>query len=417
MAAIPPFIAIPGINITFWSTIGLLRFVQEKFLKPNRLTRSEKKLVSWMKKNVVAVAIAARNEQVGIGRTIRSLKNQVGKKNIYVASDGSTDKTAQIARRCRVNVVALYPNRGKAGALAYLIDHFNLLNNYLFILFVDADTHIDRRYLKLALPYFADPAVVAVAGHGKTAWRKHFLPNLSMFFVAYRDRLYNLLQFTFRFGQTAKWANVSPIVPGFASIYRTSALKKIEINTPNLVIEDFNMTFQIHHRRLGKIAYHPKIFGIARDPTHFSDYLSQVKRWNLGFWQTLIRHGLWPSFFSLALMAFVAESLLAAVFFALLPIIILLLLSSLWSTLLPPWLNAAVAVLAIYLSLTDILLIFLADYLLTIVVAAATRRPHHLIYGLGFPLLRIVDAFLIILAFPQALITKSRGSWIPAKRR
>lgn len=406
MAAIPVFIAIPGINVTFWMGIGLVRFFQEEILQPQVLTRSEKNLTSWMGKNTVAVCIAARNEEHGISRTIRSLVSQVGKKNIYVASDGSTDATVKIARGFGVKVVDLQPNRGKAGAMAFLIDHFNLLEKFLFILFVDADTHINRDYLKNALPLFADPEVVVVAGHGKTAWHKHKRLKLKNFFISYRDRLYNFLQVTFRYGQTTKWLNVSPIVPGFASIYRASVLKKIDITTPGLVIEDFNMTFQIHHQNLGKIAYHPKVYGIARDPTSFIEYVKQVKRWNLGFWQTVIRHGFWPSLFSVALVFFIFESFLAAIFFVLIPVVVLVLAIQ------------PASLLNSYIDLVDILIVLIvADYLLTVVVAIFVKRWQHLIYGLGFPLLRIVDALLILISLPQALFTSSKGSWTPAKRK
>ena len=417
MAAIPGFLGIPGINVTFWSTIGALRFLQEKILHHEKQTRSEKNLTRWMKKNVVAVAIAARNEEHALPRTLRSLKNQVRPRNIFVASDGSRDNTAKVARRFRVNVTELYPNRGKAGALVSLIEKFKLLDKYLFILFVDADTHINRNYLVEAIPFFADPDVVAVAGHGKTAWRKHPYPCWKMFFASYRDRLYNFLQYTIRWGQISKWLNVSPIIPGFASIYRTSALKKIDIATPGLVIEDFNMTFQIHHKKLGKIAYHPKAYGIARDPTNFRDYANQVKRWNLGFWQTVIKHGIWPSIFSLTLVTFVSESLLTAFVFSLFPFIFVILLVKYFGQFFPEQVTQLALSVGSYVTLLEIFAVFfIADYLITFIVAVFTRRPQHLFYGLGFPFLRFVDAILILWSLPLAFITKSKGSWVSPKR-
>lgn len=417
MAPIPTFIAVPGLNVSLWTIVGAVRFLKEEVISPRILTSSEKNLVNWMKKNAVAVCIPARNEELGIARTIKSLINQVGPKNIYVASDGSTDKTAKVAKKFKVNVAELSPNRGKAGALAYLINDYQLFEKYLFILFVDADTHIDKSYLKVALPYFADPQVVVVAGHGVTDWQKHYLPKMKMFYVAYRDRLYNFLQFAIRYGQTFSSTNVSPIVPGFASIYRTQALKKIDITTPGLVIEDFNMTFQIHHKKLGKIAYHPKAYGIARDPTTFWDYWNQVRRWNLGFWQTVIKHGFWPSFFSIALGAFIIESLLAASFFYMLPVLTFLLSMQYYPQFFSPQFVSISQAINSYVSLKDIFIIFVAaDYLLTSFVALFVKRPLHLVYGLGFPILRFIDAILILSTLPQALFTKSSGSWTPPKR-
>ena len=238
-----------------------------------------------------------------------------------------------------------------------------------------------------------------------------------MFFIAYRDKLYNFLQYTLRFGQTASFANVTPIVPGFASIYRTSALKKININEPGLVIEDFNMTFQIHNKKLGKIAYHPKIFGIARDPTNFRDYYNQVTRWNLGFWQTFIKHKINFNFFTLALIVLIIESFLSALFFSVLPIAIFLIAISYFPNYFSPFFVDLSNSVNSYISLLDIVLIFiLGDYLLTVILAVLIRRPHHLIYGLGYPFLRFVDAIIILSTLPQAIFTKSEGIWTSPKR-
>lgn len=418
MAAIPPAVTISGVNTTFWSAIGFLRFLKEEIVSPPTITKAEEKLILWIEKHAVAVCIPAKSEESGIARTIRSLKNQVGARNIFVVSDGSTDNTAKIARGFRVKVAELTKSKGKAGALKYLIDHYNLLEKYLFILFVDADTHIDSNYVKYALPYFADPQIVAVAGHAKTAWRKHFWPKWEMFFIAYRDKLYNFLQYTIRYGQTAKWTNVSPIVPGFASIYRTSGLKQININEPGLVIEDFNMTFQIHNKKLGKIAYHPKVFGIARDPTNFTDYVAQVRRWNLGFWQTFIKQGINFNFFTFALVVMVLESLLSTIFFLALPITVLLILVNSFPTYFSPLLLGISGKVGSYITLLDIILLFiLGDYLLTAILAVLVKRPQHLIYGLGYPLLRFVDAIIILSTLPQAFFSKSTGVWVSPSRK
>ena len=43
---------------------------------------------------------------------------------------------------------------------------------------------------------------------------------------------------------------VVTIVPGFASMYRTDAVAQIDVTGAGLVIEDFNMTFEIHAKKL-----------------------------------------------------------------------------------------------------------------------------------------------------------------------
>ena len=40
-------------------------------------------------------------------------------------------------------------------------------------------------------------------------------------------------------------------------MYRTDALAQIDVTGAGLVIEDFNMTFEIHAKKLGRIEFHP----------------------------------------------------------------------------------------------------------------------------------------------------------------
>src|SRR4029450_7121923 len=97
-------------------------------------------------------------------------------------------------------------------------------------------------------------------------------------------------------------------------MYRTRILSSIDIDAPGLAIEDFNMTFEVHARRLGRIAFHPgRAIAYTQDPHTLRDYSKQVERWSLGFWQTLRRHGLHVGRFWCLLAAFVAEVLTSSV--------------------------------------------------------------------------------------------------------
>ena len=156
---------------------------------------------------------------------------------------------------------------------------------------------------------FADPSVVAVAGATTTDWSRRDRSVFTRFLLAHRDRVYLLTQLLQKFGQSWRRTNVVHIVPGAASMYRVEALAQIELEAPGLVIEDFNMTFEVHHRHLGRIAFHPGARAITQDPDNLRDYTRQVRRWSLGFWQTVRRHGFWPSRFCLALVVTVFELL------------------------------------------------------------------------------------------------------------
>lgn len=363
----------------------------------------------------VAAIIPAHNEEVTIRRTIEPLTKILPKKNIFVGSDASTDKTVEIVRSLGCNVLDIQPNKGKAAAIVSTLNHFDITKKFKAVIIVDADTEIDERYLERALPLLRDPRVAAVAGHVISRWHPHQYPLWSMFFTAYRIRVYRVLQAVMRYGQTWKYSNVTSIVPGFASIYRTSAIRRITIDAPGLIIEDFNMTFELHKKRLGMVAYDPGVIGFTEDPHTLRDYVRQIKRWDLGFWQTVRRHGVWQSSFWLSLTAFLVEILPYSLLFLLAPVFLLWFATHSFQPLLFSVLGTAWIVQFTFL---DILLgIFLADYVLTVAVAIVERKPVLLLYGLGFGLLRYVDSFMFLYTLPLAFTVKSKGRWTSPKRR
>ena len=105
-----------------------------------------------------------------------------------------------------------------------------------------------------------------------------------------------------------------------------------------------------------------------------------MRRWCLGFWQTVRRHGFWPSRFCLALAVTVFELLMSSLFFVSLPLVVLALgLDQLVGDAVP-----GVSETAAYLGdAFDPRLLFLAvvlpDYSLTVLAGdhpAAAPVPH-----------------------------------------
>nr|WP_255429764.1 glycosyltransferase [Streptomonospora sp. PA3] len=363
----------------------------------------------------LAVVIPAHNEEPVIGGAITSALRLFDRWDIYVVSDSSHDATADIAAETGVNVLELLTNRGKAGAIEAVVEEFELTENYDGVVILDADTELDSGYVEGARRQLGDHGVAAVAGFVVAEWKPKQRTVVGRMISAYRDRLYWLLQYLMRFGQTWRHTSVSFIVPGFASVYRTSALKAIDINPKGLVIEDFNMTFEVHHKRLGRISMNPDTRAHCQDPFTLADYTSQVRRWTLGFWQTIRRHGIWPSLFWFALFFYILEVVIVAV---------LLLTTALLGvfTAVPALTGGAVLDIDAYaagygavtavLPLTTILVgLFVPDYILTCILATIRRRPSYLVYGLFFMPMRILDAYLTLRTVPQAWTLRSDGRW------
>lgn len=401
-----------GIGTLFWSTAGVARAVAAGLRRPSPGR-------SAVDRSRVAIVIAAHNEQLVIEKTLDSATAQVPVRQVYVASDGSTDATAQLALERGANVLELNPNRGKAGAIVAAIEHFELAARYDVVMLLDADTVLAHDYLDSSLSLFDDPVVVAVAGRASTIFSPPPDTLAGRILVTYRQRVYLAVQYLLKYGQASRHINVVSIVPGFASMYRTSVLGSIDIDAPGLSIEDYNMTFEIHAKSLGRIAFNPRAaVALTQDPDTLRDYTKQVRRWSLGFWQTVLRHGWHPRLFFLVTWLSVAELLLACVLLVLtLPAAALSeaagLLSG-WGLDVDGVLHAISTALPAWILVVGVVV---PDLVLSVVTAAATRNPRFLEFALLFPLLRILDAALCLSAFRGALGGSSSGVWQSPQRR
>ncbi len=361
----------------------------------------------------VAILIPAYNEGVGIEPTVKSAIQLVGSENVFVVNDCSSDNTSDILKTLGINQLDLKVNAGKAKALDAAIKYFRLCYDYQFLLILDADTEIDCDYLKYALPKFDDPEVSVVAGHAIPKWDAKKAFSRSSFYVTYRIKLYLLTQAFLRYGQTTSRLNVSFIIPGFSSIYRTRVIPKIDITAPGLVIEDFNMTFELHKKKLGRIAYSPRAVARCHEPHSFKDYTSQIKRWHLGFWQTVVRHGFWKSQFSLALSLFILESLVISLGFIALPIIgLLTIVPHLPGTSMLPQLTTGTT----QLFFQGVLILLMLDWASTAIIAWITKNPALLWHGIFFFVLRWVDSLYFLLTLPMVFFVKSNGRWTSPSR-
>ena len=415
-----------GANTLFWTGVGLGRLTAEHL----RRRRPGHREISAMTvpesqhrfgREDVAILIPAHNEAAVLEDSLRAASKLLPLSSIHVVSDGSKDHTADIAKQFGVQILELSPNRGKAGALLAGIKHFELARRFKVVLLLDADTRLSANYLKTGLPLFDDPGIVAVAGRVRCLWDPPPRTRMGRFLVSYRSRVYAVTQLLVKFGQAARWANVVPIVPGFASMYRTDILNRINIAAPGLVIEDFNMTFEVHAKKLGRIAFHPDTaVAYTQDPDTARDYLNQIRRWTLGYWQTVRLHGVRHiGRFWAALALQIVELVLSSItVLFMLP----LMLFAIYSETLahrfgyPKVLDhEVIGTLSPHFVLVGFLL---PDLLLTVFAAIALRRPGLLLLGTLFPIMRFVDAWVCLRAIPPTRWrANSTGRWISPTRR
>jgi biofilm PGA synthesis N-glycosyltransferase PgaC len=421
-------VSVCGVNLALWGSIGLLRAGSERLTRGRRLppvmrvdARHGRRALTSVALDEVAVMIPAHNEELVIAETVRAIGRLVPLSHVHVISDGSRDATAERARAEGAQVLEIAVAGGKARALRAGLGSFRLTERFRAVLLLDADTRLDDRYFHAALPLFDDPGIAAVAGCASTVWAPRGRSFLANVLTAHRERVYFVFQRAVKYGQAGRHTNVVPIVPGFASLYRTSVLDKIEIDAPGLVIEDFNMTFDLHHGKLGRVGFTPRAIAYTQDPHRLADYHKQVRRWTLGFWQTVRRHGVWIGRFWLALGLMIAEVLSCAVALAAATAAALVLATGslvdhLAGTAAP--LGAPVDVVGAHLGWATLLLgIVLPDYALTCVTAWCQRRPSYLLLGLFFLPLRLLDSVAALRSLAGAFRKGSSGRWVSPQRQ
>ena len=235
-----------------------------------------------MEKRKIAVLIPAHNEEKVIGSTLLSLLPLLPLEDVYVVDDGSEDQTSEIARKMTPNVLTLSPNVGKATAMNKAITEFNLTSRYSYIMPLDADTHITSDFLSKMIPVLEGDTKKEIACVvGKVVGRKNG------WVTQYRIWEYEVSQTIHKEAQGIEGAIL--VCPGCATIFRSSVFEKIKIPTGTLT-EDMDFTFLLHRKRLGKIVFHPEGYVITQDPRTLADFIKQIQRWYVGFWQCVLKH-------------------------------------------------------------------------------------------------------------------------------
>lgn len=242
--------------------------------KPEHLT------VPLNKRPMLALLIAAHNEELVLESTIRSAIAAGMKPNhIYVVDDNSDDKTSQIAKSILgTNNVIRVGRSGKGLALTKAVKKFSLTNRYRWIHIADADGGFATNYFSefrrsLRVEY------AAATGYIRS------LPGDSV--SQYRVYEYTIgMEIHRRFQALTHTVSV---IPGPTSCFRSDIFEQLNFANKSLT-EDFDVTLQIHRKKLGKVQFIPSAIAYTQDPKSVGDFIKQITRWNRGIMQGMRRH-------------------------------------------------------------------------------------------------------------------------------
>lgn len=167
----------------------------------------------------VSVVVIGKNEESVIGRCLRSIlaaAEEVGGAEVVMVDSASTDRTVEIALSLGVRVLSLKPEWELSPSAGRYIGFHHTRGE--FILFVDADTVVERDFLRHALPYFAQPEVAGISG--------------------YLDDLDEQGQPIPYIGRRSAEVYELTFLRGPCSLYRRSALEQVGTFNPYLIVEE-----------------------------------------------------------------------------------------------------------------------------------------------------------------------------------
>lgn len=246
-----------------------------------RSTKEHKVIsITNKRKSTLCLLIAGHNEELVIENTITSAINAGMKPaHIYVVDDNSSDKTSKIARLilgesnvCRVR------RSGKGLALKKAAKKFELTQKYRWIHIADADGGFAPDYFsvfrrELRVKY------AAATGYVKS------LPGDSV--SQYRVYEYTLGMEIHRRFQAL--THTVTVIPGPTSCFRADIFDQVNFANGSLT-EDFDVTIQIHRKKLGQVQFIDKAVAYTQDPRTLKDFTKQILRWNRGVMQGVQRH-------------------------------------------------------------------------------------------------------------------------------
>ncbi len=232
----------------------------------------------------VAVLIPAYNEETVIVRTIRSVLNSDYKNlHVIVIDDGSSDRTAEVAREAyaaeiaagRVQVFSK-PNAGKAAALNFALER---LNEEIYV-GIDADTVIAADAISKLIPHFEDEKIGAMAGNAKVGNRVNL-------WTRWQALEYITSQNFER--RALDLFHVVTVVPGAIGAWRTAPVKAAGGYPLNTVAEDADLTMSLLEMGL-KVDYEDRALAFTEAPIDAKGLMRQRFRWSFGTLQAVWKH-------------------------------------------------------------------------------------------------------------------------------
>jgi cellulose synthase/poly-beta-1,6-N-acetylglucosamine synthase-like glycosyltransferase len=256
--------------IIFFLVFIILLTILIIFLKSLRVIETKKKFHPG-----ISVLIPAYNEEKVIRRTLRTvLKSNYNNFEVILIDDGSTDKTASIAKKFNIKIV-----NGKHNGKSESLNLGMKFAKFDFIVSLDADTLVDRNFLKEIINPFSDETVGATNG---MAFIKP--SRIIEHFQAVEFYFNNLIRDSF-----SKVFNNGIWFFGAAACFRKSLLKKLDGFSTKVLTEDMDISLRIFEHGFKVITVENAHYH-TRAANNLKELFVQRMRWFFGGLQCMTKH-------------------------------------------------------------------------------------------------------------------------------
>jgi len=232
--------------------------------------------VNRVRRRRLALLLPAHNEELIIETTIRSaVVAGLEKEDIYVVDDNSSDSTREIAlRELPPGHVLSVARSGKALAVQQAFRHFEFEKKYCWMHVADADSIFSKDYFRTYFKYLNREDCSAAVGFVQSMGG-NWLANYRSFSYTYGQHIFRRIQ---------SWFGMIAVLPGPVTCFNTDIIKDLDFDTASLT-EDFDLTLQLHRKKLGHIRFVPEAINYTQDPRTLRDFYGQTLRWQRGFFQ------------------------------------------------------------------------------------------------------------------------------------
>lgn len=231
----------------------------------------------------LTVLVPAHNETAVIVRCLKSLAlSHYPNFDVIVVNDGSKDNTSQLANDfikesgLKAQVVDLYPNRGKGGALNYILENYPLGS---ITMVLDADCTVAPYTLKNMTRHFADGRVMGASSNVRvnSEWTLLALFQQMEYIIGYFHKRHNA------------FTNSEFIIGGQGATYWTKTVTAVGGFRDDMQTEDIDLSLRVAIRgnKRNRLIYAPDSVIYTEAVPNIRSLFSQRYRWKFGAMQAL----------------------------------------------------------------------------------------------------------------------------------